>query len=486
MKLSRGICILIVTACLILFVPATQADEFDFAVNFQAVNQNMWSSGQAAVFDKTYFAGATWDKSGGIGGVSCGWLGCYGAEATGHTWGKAGLELDIHADAGSVNASYPADINLSLPLQPDAGQTIQISSVLDLQPGSLTTAFPNAEIVGSMVLQAHATLGGRVCVVGCVGGTSGDLIGLDIKPELFSFNKDDNGQLALLGVNLPFQLGEQTPIYGGPYNGHLGDITLNVPNLDLTGADATRQFTTQTYYKYCLFPGFCFWLPNPPVTTNVDGLAATGQVDVLTVQADILNIGMQAAGLPPLSASFDAGFASASGTLLEVSVGAALGIWQDFFLYDPSRVKVNLHIEETGQDVLFNAGSTAWYTVPSQFMNQQLHITPSFYLEGTKFINNTDLIVSPVIDIDALEACFDVVGIGGCLGPVFDYTWHGPAAHINVYDNAFNLNFARVYGDTITLQVGGQAVPEPATMVLVASGLAALAAGKRLTRRRRG
>ena len=458
MKRTLQVCILIALSCL-LIVPNMVADDVHYGVTFQAVNQSRWTSGPAAYFDKTYFLGKAWNETGIVGpGVGCYWIfGCWGGWVGGQTWGKGGLELYVHADAGSINAAFPANIGLNLPHVITAGDTIQINSVLDLKPGSLETAFPNAEIVGWMVLDVHAKLGGQVCVYDCAGGWSADLINLNIHPELFSYNKDDNGKLALLGMDLPYNFGQTQDFYGGEYQGHLGDITVNTPNLDLIGSADTHQLAT--------------------------GLGASGDVDVVVVHADVLNLGLQAAGLPPLSASLDFGIGSMSASLLEVNVGASVGIGQDFFLYDPKNVGIKLHVEETGEDLYFQAGQAISYTVATQFADQQLHVTPTFTLGPTPFINNTDLLIGPDVNVQALEACFDIFGVGDCLGPLLDYAWPPAgspiALGINVYDSTFNLNFASVQGETFTLQVQDP-VPEPASLVLFVTGAITALSGRLL------
>ncbi len=148
-------------------------------------------------------------------------------------------------------------------------------------------------------------------------------------------------------------------------------------------------------------------------------------------------------------------------------------------MYDPSQVGIQLHVEETGQDLSLLAGEALNYTLPSGY--DQLHITPTFYLQSAEFVNNTDLQVSPSVRVKALEAClaFDIWldDIEGCLGPVIDKTWEGPHGAIDLYDKTFYLPFNSVQGQEFVLRVGDQPgpgpIPEPATLALVVSGLGA-------------
>jgi hypothetical protein len=446
------------------------ASTVSYNVDFKAVNQSMWGTGSANIFNASYFAGASWDEGAGGNYQYCVLFACAGVSINGSTNGQAGTLYTVTADSGSVNASQPGKVQLVLPSQLTPGQNFTVGSTLDLSPGSLQTSFPNFSLSADLILDAHASLSAQVCLIVCTPTLStGDLIGLDQDIPLYSYNLNDDNKLQVLGVDVPkANFGDtiNLPLAGAK----LGDVMINNPDLQTSGGLGSMNFPGPP-----CFLGICFG------TAPVYGLYSTGEVDLLTGRLDILNLGLEALDLPPLSGSipipgcdFIPG-CSLGLDVAEMNVGAALGIQQEFLLTNTNAVNITLHVEETGQTVTFQAGGSASLYMPDGYST--LHIDPTFSLAGDPTLfNRSSLTVNAVTDFNMLKAC-----LGGCLGPVFKSDAEAQVTTIYGYDSNFPINFGSVQGPSFQIgsvdapaPVPPDPTPEPGTWMLAGGGLIAL------------
>ncbi|MBN2319792.1 MAG: PEP-CTERM sorting domain-containing protein [Acidobacteria bacterium] len=456
--------ILAIMVYCLLAAPESQADTISDNVLFEVEDHSMWGSGDAAKWDKwsdPYYWSKDWSRNGHIvdGLVDLGILGYWGVDVYGATSGEVGFELKILADAGSLNASYPATFDLVLPDSLSPGQTFSVTSAINLEPGSLTTCFPTFQIEGNVTLEAHASLYGEYGAYYIEDFHTGDFVGLDTELELFSFNAESNNALELFGIQVPYTIGKEinityppnTPV--GAYGVHIGEIEINLPNINTIGVP------------------------------DADMVVATGSADVLYLGADVLNaaIVIAAEGLP-IGLSYKlcpaGGGACISVTALQLNIGPVFGIQQEFKMHnpEPSDFLVSLLVEETGQEVSFRIGESADLLFPEGL--SEIHITPTYLLEGIDIDNNTSIYGALNVNIEALGV--SVLGIGGTL---IDEDWQTPVLPIPIHFG-LDLPDIEIQGEqfTYTAYNGATApIPEPASMFLVGMGLLGLAGMRRLT-----
>ncbi len=428
----QGFCVLSLTV--IIAIPCS-AGSISVPHTFQTSNQSMWGSGPAFTFNFANFYGVTWNKSGSAGDIGCGWFGdCYGVEFTAYSSGRIGVDLGFQLNSGSVNASVPTQINLSMPdeVNPYLGPFVA-NALAGYGAGLLTTASPGVSAYADLVFEILAGARGELCFVGC-GSFGGNIVNINAHPELLAFNRNNDGELRVLGNN-----------FGIPASGDLGgyvDYTVYLPNISTSGGGV------------------------PPILSS-------GTSSFIDLSANVVNIAANALGLPPLSGSVG----PINYNLLSAGVGLDIGLYQDFSLMP--NVHIHLDVAETGQTVSFDAGSPSpGINVP--FDATLLHVTPTFFMNGL-FFNDTGFSLEP--NVFASGGYFGVSGLGS-VGPLFNQTYDIGNFPISAYDTSFTLGgFDSFTGPTFEIKV----VPEPGSLVLLGSGLAAIvAAALRKRKNRRG
>jgi len=402
---------------------------------FQTVDQNMWGPGPPFTFNFSNFYGLTWNKSGGVDALGCGWLGCYGAEFNAYTSGKIGVDVGLNVSSGLVSASVPASIDLGFPDAVDPGlhPTFVVNSFAGLGTGLLTTSSPTASAYADLVFKILAGATGELCFVGC-GSFGGNIVNINTGTELIGLNRNNDGQLRILGQN-----------YGLPASGNLGgyiDYTVSLPIVNTSGTGSLV-------------------------------LVSAGQSDFVDVSANLVNIATSVLGLPPLSGSVG----PIDYNLLSAGLGLDVGVVQVFSLMP--LVHVSLDVAETGQTVSF--ASPTFLNVNSPAINiphnvKALHVTPTYSMDGV-LVNSTSLALDPYLYANG--GSFGMSGIG-TVGPLFDVKYDIGSIPIQVYNSSFTLDgFASFTGPTVEIDV----VPEPGSLLLLGSGVAGIAVA--LIRRRR-
>jgi hypothetical protein len=355
-----------------------------------------------------------------------------GAQAQAQTSGKVGLEFSLAADAGSVDADV-AFSNAQL-VVPDSINPLEFFSLEGTSTAgtqTFETTFPNLSAKAELVIDINATLGGEVCVVGeCADGSVNLGTSGEVRQELISLNEGGNGIIRLLGDdNLTpagFNFGDPIDIVGG-----FGSATVYLPDLTTTGV--------------------------------LDGetLKASGETDVLRLDADLDRIATTLMGLPPLGESLDVGIFSASYDLLSLTFGPILEIMQDFevdvTLMADLEFSAPVFVEGDSQRVDFL--SVPFNDIPRLALdfNQEVVVTPEFWLDAN-LRNATSLGVDAEFVFKALEANIALSALGanynlGGVGPLFEFRKRFGVADLPpLFDSQFTLDgFNRVAGQTFSL-----------------------------------
>ncbi len=501
-----------------------QAASLMFDLNFTANDKSMWAEGDAFARDYTYFAGATWNNSGGLNAISGDvysynapcfpefWKSCgyttdtrTGFAFGGNTDGTIGVEFGAHLDSGSVDVHYPVHATLTLP---DSGVIrhgdlfkIGTSNVVD-PSAQFSTMFSNVQAHADLVFDVYAGLYGTGCFIfaGC-SSSSSTILDVNIKPELVAFNRNGDGQLRLLGLT-PSQLGGSVD-FGQP----IGDPNLlygvvNLPNLETNSTTGGGLLTSSDQ-------------------VDVFGL----RVDVDGVVTRVLNsVGVPA---PPFEGGVSLGPVGFSYNALDVEVGATFALTQEFtfdamlktiLAFDVpvgARVEIwerpaypgvpcpfsfpvpcNTWLIPPGPAIPCPPGEPGCFYVRTDtvFSDRfalttgtpiellfpdgvdEVTGTPTFYLDNT-FGNVTGMSIDPGIYVKLMEFCGRLV-FEKCLGPLYSKDMRGDSPDINLYDNRFPIGFDGIAGAPFTLSAyrvpDPPQVPEPATIWLLGTGVLGL------------
>lgn len=349
-----------------------------------------------------------------------------GLAVNGSVDGRAGLELGVKADSGSVDAqlAYQATFEIPDTAGLDKSVAINFNSTSLLKPtSSLDTTFSNVVLTADAILQVSGSVGAEGCFItqGCItGGSSFDI---DERAPVLSFNADGNGGVLLLG---------QSPSFFG-----LDDTFNGFPfTYDVLGvAEVTLH------------------LPQPNATGGLDStgtrLTATGQDDLVDLLLDVDNIVAIAAGVPGL---FGQGvniplLGSLSYDIINFQIGPTVDLQQDFEL-DPT-LYVSLDFDKAvkvGNDVVSSL-TVPWDLLPAiEFLDDVTTVIPTFFVEAD-IRNRTLLDFDLGMIADVLQIEYDVpllnqsgtLGVGNVLTKGVDL-FDSPALYSNFFPlEGFNL-----------------------------------------------
>ncbi len=431
----------IVAVVMILSPGAARADDIIVPMVFQAANQSTWGPGAAVQFDFGRFWGVPINESLTVGGFVLG----TGAEATLGVSGALGLQVGFHLDSGSVDLSYPVTTTLTFPgEQVELDQPFTLGSSFATGSGAtLATTFPNIQAFADFVFDIRATASGEVCGVGACTGGSTTLFDVDKTLELAAFNRGGDGEVRVLGANV---------LVGEPLDFTFGELTLDIPNINTAGS-----YNAQTGL-----------------------MTSSGQDDFLRLTMDLDLLATSALGIPPLEGDaciadvFCVGY-----NILDAEAGPDVNIGQNFTFTPNLMVTYAFSSpvrELDGTEITsktLKVGESV-QLLPGQGVDN-FTVTPTFSLENT-FRNQTKLLISGVLDVDALEGSIPVIGD---FGPVFSREFSTPQAGLTVFNQEWKILFAEVDGESFEIEV----VPEPGTLLLVATGAAFGARRRWLARR---
>jgi len=459
---------IVCTTLMVLFfaclLPAAKASTFSTDVVFGKSGQNMWGAGNAWTFDKSLFVGL---DPGPVGGtlLDLVWDDLnLGASIYGRLDLKAGLDLGVKLNSGSVDISYPVGVNFTFPDVITEGEMIQIGSSFELKDGaSLSTTFPTITPKAEAVFKLDANLD------------------LDLH-----YGFDEYG-LSLVDIhkNYTYDLLDALPIPTASgdsetYNLTYGSIEVTIPG-DL---DTEGQLVGNTL------------------------VAHTGEFagEFVDARLNLLSLGELLP--PPVGAAFKAFNKVESGhsenwdifwywlnwNMIDLDVGAIARITQDFS-FVAEDIIVDLY-SNGSKLTSFNVGDPAEIMVPEG----GLDLTPVFRLDNT-FTNETALRIDPLFHFLLVQTqgymSIDIAGIrildhrSLFFGPLYQYDWTTPGLEFPLYTKDFAVNFGAMQGDSFHLGEGGPIwiegpasgeVPEPGSIILFGTGLLALAVVTRLRR----
>ena len=170
-----------------------------------------------------------------IGGVVGGrYTGRYGAEATYDFSGRAGLEMGLSVDSGTIAVDLPFDFGVDYGSADPSAWTDVDTSFAATSAASLQTTSPSVSAFADFVFDFNPYVWARGCAVGCFARTILDQDNRVTRSyELLAVNRDGDGQVRIGNV-----LGGGAYSLGDPID--IGDFgTLTVDNPNLTVSDGT-------------------------------------------------------------------------------------------------------------------------------------------------------------------------------------------------------------------------------------------------------
>ena len=435
------------------------ADVLLYDYTFQTESpQSIYGPGPGPSGSASRFDGVTWNVSNSIGGAGCGILGCWGQELYGSTNGKIGFTSSYRVTGGEVNATVPVQVNLGLPTEKLVpGKPFTITSSYIIPSGlNFKASSPQLGAAVDFNFQTYASFGGKTGVgFDLLSYGPYEIINVNIKPEVFAFNRDFDKELRLFGQTLVPDLSTNS-------------IPIPLINKELEIKDPLKIYTLG---RARLFP-FPFFTVDK-AGSGTQPLSGSDSAEVVRLALDATNLlayTLTNAGLPvpPLNGNFGGGFFGYNLFRVEAGIGFSM---KDTFTMTPEGVIIDLLLNETNEHFRFEAGDTLTFTFPQGF--DEIHLTPTFELIDPYFRTNIDLLISPLIDISGLG----ISGFWGALGynlidPDPYYLYDFP---IDIWDNTFQLDGFGSYTGLPFSIATTPGVPEPATMLLLGSGLIGLA-----------
>jgi len=395
-------------------VPAnSKADTVETDLPFSVEGESMWGPGSAFYFQETDFIGLEWNESFGVGPTYIFPIGDFGLNAS--TSGKVGLEYDFTLSSGSVNIDYPVKSTIAFPGSAYPGETVSLSSSFVNLNGKMETLSPQAtaKLELPLIFAADVDVINPFFPLHIGPSFDGTYTFFDLSTANASFSHDFGG-FGSIEAKIP-TINTEATLSGGKFSASGSDdfitLTLDVDNV-----------VTSFFPTIPPLGGTLAW-PEPPKE-------------------------------PEVELSYD---------LLDVDALLSAGFEQSFDFTPELKVKYAL---ESGYEFVTDVGGDTFdFPIPSG-VGDSLDVTATFFLEN-QFINDTDLLLTPAIDLSALYGKASLFGWDLIdFGPVFSTGISYPIP-IDIFYNQFSIEGFQSYENNFSIDI----VPVPSALILGALGL---------------
>jgi hypothetical protein len=437
------------------------------SLSFQTLDQSMWGSGPAQTLSFNRFLGTSWNTTASVGqifgGVNevcipvpffddiCGDVDTRtGAKFSAQTNGTIGVALNAKLSGGSVDVTYGGQASITAASQYNPGEVFTIGSsfVLDPFASVMQSEFASLEAWADLRFDVFAKAEVKGCVIGLgCAGTSGTIIDVNATKTIASLNRNQDGALKVLGVEVPLEASI------GPI-----DVTATLPNLQTSGGAVGGD------------------------------LKSSGGMDVLSLGMDVPRVVADAI-LPGLGYALSGDIGGMIGyNVFASSIGPTLGLAQNF-LFDATPM-VTLSFSQPVQQVVggvaMAAKSSLTFALGQEInilgSSYEIEIVPFYFLQNTLRVQ-TDITARMDASLTLLELYADLpLGLPDMqLGPVYSDNFSTAQTAFNVDTRTFAMEFGGYAGESINLT----ATPEPATLLLMGTGIAGIGAWRRRQQRRK-
>lgn len=411
----------------------SKAVTVDMDLPFSVVGESMWGPGEAFTYQKTDFIGLEWDETISIPTTPMHIpfsVPSTDFQLKGSTSGRVGLEYDFTLDSGSVDISYPVKSTIAFPGSANPGETVSLSSSFVNLNGKMETFSPQATAYVGLPFQLAAHLQ-EILTIPEIPNWEGskNLIGPINIDETYTFFDLSTGDAS---VEIDFL-------------GGLGSIKANIPEI------------------------------NTEATLSSGKFSASGSDDFITLTLDVDQVLTTSFGLPPLGGTFawpeDDPKAELSYELVDVGASLSAGFEQSFEFTPTLKVKYTL---ENGYEFVTDVGGDPFdFPIPYD-VGDSLDVTATFFLEN-QFINNTDLLLTPAINLSALSAkvsIFDLINFD--FGPVYTTEIQLFSLPIDIFDKQFAIEGFQSYENKFSIEIAKSppdVIPAPGAFILGSIGV---------------